>query len=425
MAFLEELANPVSIKETSTDASTLEGHPGKPVKVTTTPLVQYLKEKKANKSKDSAAKSARKQESQQTKIKTSATTSDEGKKKGREGKSDRAVDKAAKEAIKILNREALRASSNNSASSKTETTADAGQSEKAVTSKSSERPRNTGMTAHIRMLQRDLGLSPAQAHRQVRRENADSQKSEKTPAPDKVGGQISSTTASGSSTVVPTAPKASLGSPGQTRNGRKRGAPMKTEADSQPGAKSTAPTAVALLKKSDNQPSKTTQLVTAPAKSSPAVSARKAPSIAVPTDGATQAFIKHANPSQGVTESLLKEALERFGPISFIEIDKRKGFAYVDFVDTEGLKKAMAANPITVAQGTVHVAQRKVGGSAQEKKPPAQNQSNPTNRGGRGGSSRGSATSRRGARVGRGGSGGSGGTETSRTASVPTGPSAK
>jgi regulator of nonsense transcripts 3 len=96
--------------------------------------------------------------------------------------------------------------------------------------------------------------------------------------------------------------------------------------------------------------------------------------------------------------------MEKFGPVSMVEIDKRKGFAYVDFVDTEGLKKAMAANPIAVAQGTVQVMQRKGTALPPEKKPQHQ-LPHASSRGGRGG--RGGPVGRRGGQGGgRGGAAG-------------------
>ena len=51
--------------------------------------------------------------------------------------------------------------------------------------------------------------------------------------------------------------------------------------------------------------------------------------------------------------------MKGFGGIDRVEIDKRKGFAYVDFTDPEGLQKAMAASPIKIAQGAVQVLERK------------------------------------------------------------------
>lgn len=69
--------------------------------------------------------------------------------------------------------------------------------------------------------------------------------------------------------------------------------------------------------------------------------------------------MKHANPSQGITEPLIEESLKIFGAIDKVEIDKRKGFAYVDFAEHDGLRKAMAASPIKIAQGAVQVLERK------------------------------------------------------------------
>jgi regulator of nonsense transcripts 3 len=103
-----------------------------------------------------------------------------------------------------------------------------------------------------------------------------------------------------------------------------------------------------------------------------------------------------------------------------VEIDKRKGFAYVDFVEPEGLKNAMAANPIAVAQGTVQVMQRKGTALLAEKKPPHQAPHGPPARGGRGG--RGGTVGRRGGRGGaRGGTQGASDAPKAPTA-APTGP---
>ena len=60
-----------------------------------------------------------------------------------------------------------------------------------------------------------------------------------------------------------------------------------------------------------------------------------------------------------MTEALLKQAMETFGTVTHIELEKRKGFAYVNFADHESLVKAVAGSPITVAQGTIQVLERK------------------------------------------------------------------
>src|SRR5207253_1261005 len=66
-------------------------------------------------------------------------------------------------------------------------------------------------------------------------------------------------------------------------------------------------------------------------------------------------FLKHANPSQGITETLLKTALEAFGAVEHVEIDKRKGVAYADFADGDGLAAAIKAAKVDVAEGAVDI----------------------------------------------------------------------
>ncbi|KAK1038191.1 hypothetical protein LTS16_012180 [Friedmanniomyces endolithicus] len=68
-----------------------------------------------------------------------------------------------------------------------------------------------------------------------------------------------------------------------------------------------------------------------------------------------KAYLKHANPSQGMTEMLLHRALAEYGDVVNVTIDPRKGTAIAVFKDTEGLKKAMAARKIVVAKGAVEV----------------------------------------------------------------------
>ncbi|CAG8950172.1 hypothetical protein HYFRA_00008409 [Hymenoscyphus fraxineus] len=438
MAFLEGLANPVSSKEGNTDAAG-EGTSGKPEKVTTTPLVQYLKDKKANKHKEAAVKAAKKQEAHIAKGKP-VKESEDVKRKGKDGKIEKSVERAAKEAVKILNREAsLKVAATAEASKNGGSSSDSNSHPKLDLGRVPGRQRGAVIAAHIRMLQRDLGLSPAQAHRQVRRDTADAQKAEKAAAAAKTTETKETSTPAVQSPTVPTAPKAIAAQPNSRRSRAKAGS-SSTETAASKGSNSTTassapagqPSPVVLLKKPDPRPSTpatpTTPTAAQPTKQAPANNHRKPQNTAVPSDGATQAFIKHANPSQGVTEPLLKEALEKFGAVSMVEIDKRKGFAYVDFIDSAGLKKAMAANPISVAQGTVQVMQRKGTALPPEKKPvhqPHQPHQVPhaPSRGGRGG--RGGTVGRRGGRGGPRGGGNGGGNGTQAPASAPTGPAGK
>jgi regulator of nonsense transcripts 3 len=430
MAFLEGLANPTTTKDTGADAAG-DGVSGKPEKVTTTPLVQYLKDKKANKHKEAAVKAAKKQEALLAKGKASkdaTVSSEDAKRKGKEVKGDRAVERAAKEAVKILNREASakgaepsKKAEGSSSTTPTHPKLDLG--------RVPGRQRGSVVAAHIRMLQRDLGLSPAQAHRQVRRDTADAQKAERAAATAKPTVETKETLSPAQSPIVPTAPKAIVT---QQSNRRSRVKPPTTADDGKAPSSTPTPSTpvsspITLLKKPEPAPASSVSAVqsvkSAPAQNSP----RRGQSSTGPSDGATQAFIKHANPSQGVTEPLLKEAMEKFGAVSMVEIDKRKGFAYVDFIEASSLRKAMAANPIAVAQGTVQVMQRKGTSLPPEKKvvhhqPQTQQVPHTPTRGGRGG--RGGTIGRRG---GRGGGTPRGGGVNSPQApiSAPTAPAAK
>lgn len=430
MAFLEGLANPTSSKDGNADTIG-DGASGKPEKVTTTPLVQYLKDKKANKHKEAAVKAAKKQEAAIAKGKSAKDTpsSEDAKRKGKDVKVEKSVERAAKEAVKILNREATLklAAEREAATQKNGASAsDSTAHPKLDLGRVPGRQRGAVIAAHIRMLQRDLGLSPAQAHRQVRRDTDDARKAERAAAVAKTTTETKETpTPAVQSPTVPTAPKAAIAAQPNSRRSRAKATSSSNETDSSKGSSSTAssappthPTPVVLLKKPAPTPPTPTPAAQ-PAKSAPAPNPRKPQNTAVPSEGATQAFIKHANPSQGVTEALLKEAMEKFGAVSMVEIDKRKGFAYVDFIDSAGLKKAMAANPISVAQGTVQVMQRKGTALPPEKKPVHQSHQAPhtPSRGGRGG--RGGTIGRRG---GRGGTRGGG---NAAPASAPTGPAGK
>lgn len=111
---------------------------------------------------------------------------------------------------------------------------------------------------------------------------------------------------------------------------------------------------------------------------------------------ATQAFLKHANASQGITETLLEEAFAEFGNIKKVEIDKKKGFGYIDFTEPKSLQDAIKASPVKVGQGQVVVLERKTGPHVQTRNARGGGSSLVANRGG-------STVSPRGGRVGGGG----------------------
>ncbi|KAF5852307.1 hypothetical protein GGP41_007742 [Bipolaris sorokiniana] len=377
--FLESLTNPIT-KPPAPESEAPKD------KVKTTPLIEALREKKANRDKPStkpnrqaraeakedAAERAEKKILTKSTKENAPTASDKTR---RSNKADKA--QATKDAVKILNKEA--------ASSKT--SAAATPADKASTNPAPERKRGNVALAKS-MLQRDLGVAPAPNRRRgTKREvtsatpDAAPPVKETKPSDDKAKGAaatlpaVSATpdkSAHSNRKERPTraerrAFKANQGDKANdkaTTAEAKSQTPVKTPAPQilkkpQPAQSQTTPKGPAASRAPPSQP----QAPPTKADSTPTPAAnntsKATPAQSAPAPTSKQAFLKHANPSQGITEPLIEEAMKLFGAIEKVEIDKRKGFAYVDFTEPQGLQKAMAASPIKIAQGAVQVLERK------------------------------------------------------------------
>jgi regulator of nonsense transcripts 3 len=379
--FLESLTNPI-VKPAAPEG---EGQKGEKVK--TTPLIEALREKKANKDKpqtktprrgrdepkeDGGDKSDKKGIGKTGK----EASSNPGDKSRRHSKAE----KAAKEAVKVLNKEAANKDVSASPSAEKITPAAA--------SPAPERKRGNVNIAKS-MLQRDLGIGPAANRRRgTKREvgaasttdtaaqsadaNVGRPKPKETSAPaltdtektvpaspkkpsraerravkstltEKTNSKISTEDAKGQNKVTNTPAPTILKKPQVTPGPAPPRGPAVSRAPTEPAAsRSPAP-----------------QSQVAPAKAESSRPQGPATASQTPAPTGRQAFLKHANPSQGITEPLIEEALKAFGTIEKVEIDKRKGFAYVDFADTEGLRKAIAGSPVKIAQGAVQVLEKK------------------------------------------------------------------
>ncbi|RDA88480.1 hypothetical protein CP532_6666 [Ophiocordyceps camponoti-leonardi (nom. inval.)] len=397
MAFLEGLANPVPLRE-SLDADDAEDGSKENGKITTTPLVEFLKEKRANKGKESV-KNAK------TGPVKGKASEDASKKRTRDAKTE----KSTKEPVKILTKKPTAEPAPEVAASP-------------ASAADGAKGRRAGIAAAARILQRDLGLSPGSAHRRARHDaaKAEAATSKEPTAPANEAAQPSSTatktmTKPSATEAASSTPKPSQ--PSQSRRARNSKAAERGKATESPPTT----TPVILKKRGDDEVPLPTTSVRSPA-SKPAVNGKppaatstnntankakapsaqkKAPAV---TAGATRAFVKHVNASQGVTEAVLRQALEAFGTVTLVEVDKRKGFAYVDFADHDGLVKAIGAGSVQVAQSAVQVVERR------EKKAPAASSPAPEK-----------APSGRGRR-GRGGGGGGGGKATAATNGTANGP---
>ncbi|KAJ6133752.1 Regulator of nonsense-mediated decay UPF3 [Penicillium sp. IBT 18751x] len=322
IAFLESLTQPLT-KPALVDSA---DNDDRKETVTTTPLVQYIKDKKASKAKDgSSSKSSKRadKESKQEKVqakkllqrpdKEIAANSSDRKTKG---------EKPTKESSKAAKQAAATKIGKQSAPNT---------SKEASTPATERRKERGNATIATKILQRDLGLSPSPSPSGGRRRGKGG--TSEIGSPKTEGSRDSSAAAAESKKEsLSKPPKGTLTT---TPSNKAKGTDSKTSDASVSTTSNTIPT----------KPPKA-------AKSKPAPPSKPAP-------GSTQAFLKHANPSQGVTEALLTAAFTPFGAIAKVEMDKKKGFGYVDFVESESLQKAMAASPILVAQSQVVVLERK------------------------------------------------------------------
>lgn len=386
-AFLASLAvDPTS--KTETEDAPEEVAAETDSKTVITPLVAALIEKRAKKAKEAAEAKSNKhsrQDSHGGKGKASAVSTEEPKKKSKD-KSEK-----PKETVKILKKQAA--------------TAAAAEAAKAV-AKEIKGGASTSETGSRRavpkgihaILKRDLGIEKKESSKKA--DAVEKTKDAKGSENGTSNATGSNTTATTEATPTPTAPKVQPEK--SSRGSRRRGKESKS-VESKPSGSSetTAPAAppasaaaapppkapIILQKKKDDsatsisakdaattsKPSSKSANTSSAAAATPAGPKASTPkggqaggskksnsnNSAAPSSGSTRAFLKHANQSQGITEPLLKESMEKFGSIRSIEIDRRKGFAYVEFADHSGLSKAMAASPVSIASGAVQVLERK------------------------------------------------------------------
>lgn len=350
MDFLESLTNPlpkVSTVDQDGDAVSKAKE-----KVTITPLVQFLKDKKANKGKEQASSAkgskhnrqdSKEGKSSSTEKKTSAKAATGSPAEKRSAQAIK-VENAARDAVKVLNKQASntkKSSEPPAAPSPASTT-----STDTVASPLADKKRERGnASAAARILQRDLGLggsvrggrggrrTPARPETGKATTSAPSSRQTKESDPDAEQPSIVASAAIGENDAT------------------KKGALVTEKTNPTPIQPPTGPAASRVPPKTPSQPRNAT-----------VAAAARTPSVS-PTS--TQAFLKHANPSQGITEPLLEAAFAPFGTVSKVEIDKKKGFAYVDFAEPEGLQNAVKASPVKVAQGQVVVLERKTGPTLQ------------------------------------------------------------
>ncbi|PGH17438.1 hypothetical protein AJ80_04808 [Polytolypa hystricis UAMH7299] len=342
IAFLESLTNPVAKAPVDLNAETEKAE-----KVTTTPLIQYLKEKKANKAKEpsSPAKPTKhsraeaKEAAKASKVQAKKLLSRAERAAPAASEKPSKLDRATKEAVRAANKQA--AAQAPKASGKAQQAPPAAKESKPAPAPSPapERKRERGdISAATKILRRDLGLGPPNPSRR----RGEKPTVNTNVASSKVNEPASPATERVKTPSTPRGPKADSEA-AQKNTPAKAGRAPPTE-----------PAATRNAAKQANQP-------LAHAKSPPSRQKQQPQPPAPPESTSTQAFLKHANPSQGVTEELLEAGFSKFGKVVKVEIDKKKGFGYVDFAEPEGLRKAIQGSPVQIAQSQVVVLERKSG----------------------------------------------------------------
>ena len=363
--FLESLTNPV-IKpfpgEGGSDTETKKGD-----KAIVTPLIQYLRDKQLNKAKENVTTAKPLKHVRQDSKESKSSQGSEKKTPIKpmkdatpliDKRSAQAikVEKAARDAVRLLNKQA------NNSTLPTSPIAN-NKAAKLVTAPVSlpaplaDKKRERGnASAAARILQRDLGIGAnSPGKRGGRREAGISRAPLSSPQAntkmDALNSQPSNTSKDDSAIAKATSPAMDL-RPSTVSEGLNQ-SPQSTNEQPPTGPAATRSTPRPANR---NKPNSSRQTI---------ATATRPPAILSTPSLATQAFLKHANPSQGITEPLLEEAFSAFGAIDKVEIDKRKGFAYVDFTNPEGLQNAIKASPVKIAQGQVVVLERKTGPTLQ------------------------------------------------------------
>ena len=324
----------------------------KPEPITTTPLIQYIKEKKAAKAKESAtAKSSKTKEAKATKAEKKAAVI--VKKGSAPGMDKDKLAKATQETVNAINKSVAGMQKKTGGTTKDEGKPATPKETTPSTQKPPAKPeRQRGnASAAAKILQRDLGLTP----REPRSRRAQQAASMGT-GEDKIV-KAETPTSPNPSTVAPVKP------PVTTPNVAPAPAAQPASQAQPPPTPPTGPKNARPTPNSAKPTVQQQQQVQQPPRPS-----RPIPQI---TTGAKSAFLKHANPSQGVTEDLLRTTFEAFGTVTRCEIDRKKGFGYIDFADAESLKKAIQASPVKIANGQVVVLENKAKPGSNAKQPSA------------------------------------------------------
>lgn len=422
-AFLEEQTQAIA-RPAPIDSASLDHEKPEKVVVRTTPLIEHIREKKANKAKAAESSKGDKKDgkgharnesksdvvpekpAKEIKSQPAKEMRNQGTMKEPKNQQQK-VEQASKDAVKAVNKQVASKQQQNQQipaspqqpASKNQ--ANQPQAKGKKTSPSAAQSARAPQTAQITKIQNSTPTKPTAIAQ-----------SPKAAAPGDVGGGI------GGKQPTPRAPRQRGSADGAKKMLQKDLAAIQSKNTPTAAAKRPATPSTSMKPTAASDRPATPNMTPAPASSSlpPPISGpahvlqkqtRKPPTAPKAqsqpkqqphqqqpsnTGSTTKAYLKHANPSQGMSDNLIQQVLSQFGEVTKVAIDPRKGTAIASFKDPEGLKKALAAKKVPVANGSVEI--------LEWKDRPAGNSGGSRSGGSRGG--RGGA----GARGGRGGNAG-------------------
>jgi regulator of nonsense transcripts 3 len=321
MAFLEAETQPIP-KASAIDSANAEKkeEDGGKVKVKSTPLIEDLRERKANKAKAAASKAekADRKGKGDSKGEESTPAATAGGKKGDKAK----VEQAAKEVAKTANKQAAgKQGQNNSAA-------------------------NASANTNANNASQKAAQTPAKGRRGAAQQNA---KATATAA------AAATAQTPPAQQTTPAGPAAQRGPAQRQRGNNAEGIKKMLQKDLgiKPKAAAADPPAQTGTAAAARTPANNQQTSAQP--KPPAQTPKQQQQQQASNSGPPKAYLKHANPSQGMTEILIQQALAQFGEMNNVTIDPRKGTAIAVFKTQEGLKKAVQAKKVPVAKGAVEV----------------------------------------------------------------------
>lgn len=345
IAFLEAETQPI-VKPAALDSVNVDKDSTEKVKVKTTPLIDALREKKANKAKAAATKDDKKEIKGHARKESKETVVVLKEGKGAKAQQQK-VEQASKDAAKALNKQIAnkqqpqqRAASTQQPNAKGPTPAGKKKAAQNAKAQNGTPPQPAAPAAPAAPATPATPPIPQNSAPQRQRQRANNSEGFKKQLQKDLGIKPKTTPAGQRGQAAGSRPSTPA-----TTNGKE-----KDKAPPAPNSPAVNPTKVPTGPKQQQ------------VQAQPNTAGQQSSNVST-----TKAYLKHANPSQGMTEILIQQVLSQYGDVANVTIDPRKGTAIAIFKTNDGLKKALEAKKVAVANGSIEILEfkdRNGGGNA-------------------------------------------------------------